>query len=209
LVGSATQLGGSGTARSFRADDDLAVDALDDFEYVAALKQFFPLSSDWSLALGISGAVGPNSSGRDGGSQLCGADVYLKWRPITAQSYQFVALHAEWFYRRRQAVDGVLHDTDGFAALSWRFAQRWSTAVRYEFGSPALDSDLNTAVDDLDPDWTRSRHRVSASGTFLPTEFSRIRLQAAVDRPGWQDDPIWAVFLVLGIVTGAHGAHTF
>jgi hypothetical protein len=102
LLASTTQLAGEETARSFRRDDDLEVNGLLDFEYVTALKQFFPLGDNWSLAWGLSGAFGPNSSGRAGGSQVYGTDVYLKWRPITYQSVQQVSLHAEWFYRRRQ-----------------------------------------------------------------------------------------------------------
>jgi hypothetical protein len=102
-----------------------------------------------------------------------------------------------------------VQDTEGFAALAWRFAQRWSLAARYEYGSPTLDTDLNTSMDDLDPDWTQARARVASSASFLPTEFSQLRVQAAVDMPGWKEDPIWAVFLALEVVTGAHGAHAF
>ncbi len=64
-------------------------------------------------------------------------------------------------------------------------------------------------VDYLDPEWVSERHRVAANLTFWPTEFSRIRLQGSVDVPTWQDTPIWAGFLALELVTGAHGAHTF
>lgn len=209
LVASTTQAGGAETARSFLSEDDLAVHGLADFEYVTALKQFFALGEDWSLAWGLSSAFGPNSSGRKGGSQLYGTDLYLKWRPITYQSAQQVSLQVEWFYRRRQQAESVVQDTEGFAALAWRFAQRWALAARYEYGSPALDTSFHTHMDDLDPDWTQPRSRVASSASFWPTEFSRLRLQTAVDVPGWKQTPVCAVFMALELVTGAHGAHAF
>jgi hypothetical protein len=209
LVGSATQAAGEGTTRSFFGDHDLGVHGVGDFEYVGAIKQFFPLSDDWSLAWGLSGAFGPNATGPDKRSEIYGTDVYLKWRPITYESHQIVALHAEWFYRRRHVPDAVLQDTEGFAALMWRFAMRWAVAARYEFGSPTLNTAFERTADYLDPEWIKSRQRVTADTTFWPTEFSRIRLQTSLDAPQWKNDPIWAVFLALEVVTGAHGAHPF
>src|SRR6185436_1278344 len=97
LVGSATRADGEGTARSFFGADNLGVDSLMDLLYVTALKQFFPLSDDWSLAWGLSGAFGPNSTGRDNRSEVYGTDVYLKFRPITYGSYTIVSLQSEWF----------------------------------------------------------------------------------------------------------------
>jgi hypothetical protein len=209
LVGSTTEAEGEGTARSFLGAEERSVDSLGDFEHIAALKQFFPLSDDWSLAWGLSAAFGPNPTGRDTHSQVYGTDIYLKWRPITYQSSQIVSLHAEWLYRRRQTLEGALQDTEGFAALMWRFAARWAIAARYEYGSPAVDGNFDRVADYLDPEWTEARHRVAANGTFWPTEFSRIRLQASVDVPGWKRDPTFALFLALEVVTGAHGAHAF
>jgi hypothetical protein len=209
LVGSTTDAEGEGTSRSFLGAEERTVNSLGDFEHMLALKQFFPLSDDWSLAWGLSGAFGPNPTGPDQHSQVYGTDLYLKWRPISYQSSQIVSLHAEWIYRRRQTPDGVLQDTEGFAALMWRFAARWAIAARYEYGSPAVDTDFDRSPDYLDPEWTGARHRVAANGTFWPTEFSRIRLQASVDAPEWQRDPTFALFLALEVVAGAHGAHAF
>ena len=209
LVGSVTDASGEGTARSFYGADDLGVHSPFDLQYTAGLKQFFPLGDDWSLAWGLSGASGPNPLGRDNRSEVYGTDLYLKWRPISFQSEQFVALHTEWFYRRRKVPESMLQDMTGFASVVFRFAQRWAVAGRYEYGSVALDAGFNAASDYLDPEWVADRTRGTASTTFWPTEFSRIRLQGSVDMPGWEDDPIWATFLALEVVTGAHGAHKF
>jgi hypothetical protein len=209
LVGSATEAAGEGTARSFYGANDLGVDGPLDVQYTAAIEQFFPLSDDWSLFWGLSAASGPNGTGRDNRSEVYGTDVYLKWRPITRASEQELEVQAEWMYRRRQVPLDVLQDLSGYAYVSFRFTKRWGAAVRYEHGSPVWDLDGSRTQDYLDPAWDGHRHRGSASLTYWPTEFSRLRVQGSSDVAAWLDEPIWAVFLQAEVVTGAHGAHTF
>ena len=210
LVASATEASGEGTTRSFQDENpDFFVQGPLDVQGTVALKQFFALSDDWSLLWGLSGAEGPNPTGPRTRSWIAGTDVYLKYRPLSGGSTTQVALQAEGFWRVREVPDGVLEDFGLYAYLSWRFAQRWTAAVRYELGTPARDGSGAVAADYLDPDWTANRQRFSATLTFRPTEFSRLRLQASVDRPGWWPRPNVAVLLTLGVAVGAHGAHTF
>ncbi len=201
ILASGTDAAGEGTARSFFGAEDLGVEGPLDFQYTAAIKQFFPLADDWSLAWGLSLAAGPNSTGRDNRTEIYGTDLYLKYRPITHGSYTVVSLDAEWMLRRRQVPDGVLQDHGLYASLFWRLARRWGVAARYEYVAGLGD-------DPLDEDWTDLRQRVSANVTFWPTEFSRLRAQYAYDLPGWLVGSHAAV-LALEISVGAHGAHAF
>jgi hypothetical protein len=210
IVGSVTDAAGEATARSFFGGEDLGVSTPLDFQFTLAVKQFFDLSANGSLFFGLSMATGPNPTGHDNRSEVYGTDLYLKYRPITYGSYTIVALQTEWFYRRRQIPNDVLQDVSGYAYLFWRFARRWGTALRYEYGGPALNIDGARSPDDyLDPFWTDHRQRVSANVTFWPTEFSRVRFQASVDHAGWREDPIFAAFMTLEFSVGAHGAHKF
>jgi hypothetical protein len=201
LVGSATDAAGEGTARSFYGGDDLGVNSPLDLQYTGAVKQFFPVSDNWSLSWGLSYATGPNSTGRDNRSEVYGTDLYLKYRPITEGSYTAVSLDAEWLLRRRQVPARVLQDHGLYAYLFWRFALRWAAAGRYETVS-------GVAGDSLDPEWEGTRHRVGANLTFWPTEFSRLRLQYDYDLPAWRSG-CHGVFLALEFAVGAHGAHKF
>ncbi|XXF81624.1 zinc-regulated TonB-dependent outer membrane receptor [Myxococcaceae bacterium GXIMD 01537] len=208
-VGSITDPVGASTARSFFGSEDLRILSPLDLQLTGALKQFFPLSDDWSLMWGLSTAIGPNPSGYRNYTNIFGTDVYLKYRPITGASNTSLALQAEVFYRRRQVPDDVLSDVSGYAQLVWRFSRRWATGARYEFGTPTRGQDGRIAADPLDPEWTADRQRVSADLTFWPTEFSRLRLQGATDFIGWRDKPDYSVFLALETVVGAHGSHAF
>jgi hypothetical protein len=209
VLGSATDASGEASARSFLGGGGGGVVSPLDFQFTGAVKQFFPLSDDLSLLWGLSTATGPNASGHRNYTNIFGTDVYLKYRPTTVASTTVLALQAELLYRRRQVPDDVLSDFNGYAQTSWRFSKRWATAARYEFGTPARDLDGRIAPDPLDPDWSEPRQRISANVTFWPTEFSRLRLQAATDRVGWRDEPDYSITLAFEAVMGAHGAHTF
>ena len=214
LVGSMTQ------------DSALEISHAGNLQGTMALKQFFTLSDDWSLMWGLSGIVGSDPSAPadpEGRSEIGGTDVYLKYRPLSGASTTIVSLQAEWFYRRREVLVAppapgreTLHDTGGFAALFWRFAQRWAAAARYELGTPSRTSagvvTPHCGVDEpmcIDSAFIADVQRVSANLTFWPTEFSRIRLQGAATLPGAGADTQWSVMTAFEFAVGAHGAHAF
>lgn len=209
LIGSVTDARGEETARSFFGESDARVLDPLDLQLTGALEQFFELSDDWSLLVGLSGATGPNASGHRTRSDVYGIDVYVKFRPITAASVTELTLQTELFYRRRQVPEDLLEDWNGYSQLLWHFDRRWETGVRYEYGTPAFGTGGLVVDDPLDPEWVEARERASLVLSFLPTEFSRLRLQTSVDLPRWRDRPEFSAFLALEIVAGAHGAHTF
>lgn len=206
VVGSVTEAAGGGTARSFYGNDDLGVRSPLDLQGTASLRQFYFLHRDWSLACGLSAMTGPNPTGRANRSDILGADLYLKYRPLEQGSFTIVALTAEAMQRRRQVPAGLLVDHGGYGALSWHIAQQWGAALRYDL---ATGTNTPGVVDYLDPDWTGDRGKWTANVTFWPTEFSRLRLQGSMDKPSWQPVPTYATFLTIETVIGAHGAHKF
>lgn len=207
---SVTDAAGEATARSFFGAQNLGVTSPLHLQTTGKLNQFFDLGDAVSLLWGLSAATGPNPTGRGNRTDVYGTDLYLKYRPALGGDPTTVVLQTEWFYRRRQIPRELLHDVSGYALASWRFAPRWAVAARYDYGAPALldSGERALARDALDPEWSSSRHRASASLTFWPTEFSRARLQGSVDLPGWRP-PLYAVFVAMEFSVGAHAAHSF
>lgn len=201
LSGSMTDAAGGSTARSFFGTTDLEVLSPADFQSTLALKQFFPFGSDWSLSWGLSGALGPNSTGATNRSEIYGTDLYVKYRPVQGDGFTTVSLTTEAVTRRRQIPGAVLVDHGGYLTAYWRFDQRWATAARYELVT-------GTANDYLDPTWTGDRQRTSANLTYQQSEFTRLRLQGNEDKFAWRE-PVYAVFLAFEVLVGAHGAHKF
>lgn len=209
LIGSQTMANGASTARSFYGGQDLGVDRISDLQSTLALKQFFPLSSDWSLYWGLSYAGGPNPTGSTNRTEIYGTDLYLRFFPASSASNQQLTLTLEVVERRRQVPDDIWIDHTGYAAVSHHFAPRWGWAARHELGLGARTAAGEVPVDTLDPAWTGPRHRSSANVTFWPTEFSRLRLQGQRDQVRWEAQTEYAGFLAVEFVTGAHGAHKF
>ncbi len=209
LLGSATDAAGAGTARSFWGADDLGVKRPQDLQLTGAVRQFFPVTDDWSILWGVSGAFGPNPSGHRNRSEIYGSDLYVKYRPIRIASPTTIALQVETLARRRQIPGNVLRDSGGYAHLLYRFAQRWSVAARGEWGSAVSGTEAGRFEDYLPSLWQGSRHRETAAVTFYPTEFSRLRLQGSRDADESGRPPIWGAMLALEVLAGAHGAHSF
>jgi hypothetical protein len=209
VVASGTSADGAETARSFLGSSDREVRSALDLLYVPTIKQFFALSDDWSLAWGLSGAFGPNDQGGSARSEIYGSDVYLKWRPANGTDMETLRVQLEAFYRRRHVAGGTLQDFNTFGSCALRFAQRWDAAARYEFGTPTLDTAGHVTADYLDPLITGKRQRVALALTHFPTEFSRLRVQGAVDLPDYLRKPIWSVMLSLEVAIGPHRPHPF
>lgn len=178
-----------------------------DILYMAALKQFFPLSDNWSLAWGLSSLFGPNVYGTHARAEIYGTDVYLKYRPIDQASFTIVSLIAEVLYRHRHGMEGPLSTADdvgGYAQLLWRFDQRWAIAGRYDMATGVAND-----PDPEDAGWDKPRHRGSLALTFWPSEFTRLRLQGNYAEALDRSQSVESLFLTFEFAAGAHGAHAF
>src|SRR6266404_5429287 len=178
---------------------------------------FFPVSETWSLTSGLSFASGKSSGllladgtpvGANRDSQLYGADVYLKWKPVNvAQGYQSLAFQAEAIFRHMSGGDGIQDEWDGgaYAQIVAQFARRWFLGIRGDvIGIPSSSVLPRT-------------QRIGGSLTFQGSEFSRVRLYVEAEHADNTSallpmlNPQWApaAFLQLEYSIGAHGAHPY
>jgi hypothetical protein len=157
---------------------------------IVRLAQFFSLTDETTLGVGLSGALRDEGAGTF--RELAGADLYLRWRPPATRTA--VTLQGELLGRR--LTGGGSEDWGGYAQLFWRAGPYYGAGVRYDQAP-------------VDPaDGTGKERRVSAIATWYASEFQRLRLQLTRDeraggREGWEA----LVHLEFGI--GAHGAHPF
>ncbi len=170
--------------------------------YTLGLRQFFDLSVDTGLAWGLTAQLGPNGTGNGNRTEIYSTDLYLRWRPSGGSDRMALSWTFEAMMRRRQVPGDIRLDAGGYTQLVWNIDAAWEVGARYGFvtGFPG---------DDLLPEATDHRHRVSAQVTYRPSHFSRLRLQGSWDRPLYQDEPIFAGFLALELLIGAHGAHEY
>jgi hypothetical protein len=190
-------------ARSYLGADDIGVKTPLDLLGTFTLKQFFPLTDDWSFFFGMSAQTGPNASGNLNRTEIYGVDAMLRLRPPMSDVRWSLNLEVEAMLRGRQVPFAVLYDAGGYAQVVWEIDPQWESGVRYEIVT-------GVASDPLDPQWSDARHRGALQLTYYPSHFSRLRLQSSVDAPTWANaTPVLAVFATLEVLVGAHGSHDY
>lgn len=202
VIASATDAAGGASAISFFGGDDLGIETPADLLYTMAVRQFFDISDDVGLAWGVSTQQGPNSTGNGNRTEIYNTDLYLRWRPSNSPSRMSLSWTLEGMIRRRQVPGDIRVDTGGYTQLVWNINPYWEVGGRYGFvsGSPE---------DDLMPEATEDRHRVTTQITYRPSHFSRLRLQGNRDQPLYRDEPIWVGMLQAEFLVGSHGAHDY
>ncbi len=204
LTASSTMATGACCARSFYGGQDLGVNSPTDLLYTTRMEHFFALSDSFSLLWGTSAQFGPNPTGLGNRTEIYATDLYLRWRPLNNPSRTSVSLQVEAMHRRRQTAGDILVDNGGYGQLVWDINFRHALGVRYDFVEG-----IAGGLDTIDPEWTENRQRATAQWTFYPSHFSRLRLQAGYDNPGWYERPILIAMLGAEVLIGAHGAHGY
>jgi hypothetical protein len=219
--------GNGETAASFRNEDsidihggqpvDRTLRGPQDLLFVPRIASAFDLNDTQTLVAGLSGAFGPNNSGRHADTQIYGADLYWKWRPLNAQQgFPFVSWQTEALLRRYDAASRTtpddppgtavalpaetLTDWGFYTQLLYGFHLGWVAGLRAEF----VSGDTGAFSSDQRID----RTRVSPNLTYYPTEFSKLRVQYNYDHRQHAGDD-HSAWLQLEFLLGAHAAHKF
>ena len=203
--------GQSGVSRSQWAD---RIEGLDDLIWSPRLVQFFDLTDDLALQVGLSGSFArspyPDPMSQDTGNRswVYGGDLFFKWRPIGAgdTGFFFVAWTTEAWLRELEVPGDLWKDAGGYSELLLGLSREWQAAARFELwrrlagGAP----DAINGRAPVGPETVRGE----ASLSFMPSHYSRLRLEYGVeDIEGYDQNHL--VVLQLEVSAGAHGTHTY
>jgi len=201
-----SELGGfrSSSFASIDSSPSQVTRSVADLAYAGRVESFSELSSDWSLLLGASGATGRAMLAPSEHAALYGADAYLKWRPISrGEGERALSLTLEAVLRDTPTPSDRLRDFGGYAELAAQLTQRWVVGLRAEL----CDVGQGTPPPAAGP--LGRERRGALSLTFLPTHFSKVRIEGdVIDEPA-RGAPVFAGFLQVEVSAGAHGAHAF
>ena len=155
-----------------------------------------------------------------GDSETIGLNAVYKWSPNGNPKNRHFVLQAEYFQREENGnveLEGsnplesaaVDIDQSGFYVQGiYKFAPHWRAGLRYD----RLSSDNRSSDEEVleeaglsDEGVTPTRYTVMTE--WVPSEFSRVRLQYSRDESSENPDNQW--FLQFTMSLGAHGAHTF
>lgn len=209
-----------------------------DFLFSPRYQASFELTDAQTLVVGASAAVGPNASGSDTRTEIVGADLFWKWKPVNhSGGFPFVSWQTEVMLRRYEvgAFSNAAADTDGsgvingsevdlygdqtvcslsrerlvdygfYSQVAYGFRKGWIAALRGDWVDARRGDYERRFGLDLD---RAARWRISPSLSWLPSEFSKVRLQYNYDQRQQLgvDHSVWLQF---EFSLGAHAAHKF
>jgi hypothetical protein len=177
--------------------------------YAATLEQYWDLTENASLLLGLAFATGkafdctavPAGTPCDPAaaasprSALYGGSLYFQWKPPTvARTYSSLRWTTELF--ARSLGDGGPTEAAGYTEAVLQVARRFYLGGRFDLtGIPSGPS-------------VPRRYGGAAAVTFAASEFSRVRLYLQ-ELTGAGVDAVTVAFLQAEFSIGAHGAHAF
>ena len=163
--------------------------------WLGRLRGYQDVTESTNLDVGSSFAWGHNDVGPDFTTRLVGVDATIRYRPLRRAIYRRFLGRTEFFWSRREQLDGAVSAFGMYASGDYQFARRWFTGMRYDWSERAEDSSLV----DKGP---------SFLVTFWPSEFSQIRGQYRRLRYAEGSTANEVLFQFLFSI-GAHGAHVF
>lgn len=170
---------------------------------VARFKNLFDLSDASTLEFGLSGATGDNRL--EDRTDLYGADLTLKWRPVAGGRETSVAWTTEYVARTVNERGGARTDANGLSTwVQYQFARRWWTQARAEW-LRAEESGAVMVSAALPP----HTNKWSVLIGFVPTEYSAFRVQYDTSKVSGAAEDEHRVLGQLNFSIGAHPAHLY
>lgn len=191
-----------GTAQLFRGDSDgvFVASRRQDVSVVGHLRAYRDITESTNIDLGLSYARGHNAFGTKFLTNLYGADVTLRWKPLRRAIYHSAVWRTELFWSQRDqlspaALFQVQRAFGLYSSVDYRLNRRWTVGGRFDRSGRAANANLTD-------------NGFSAILTYWPSEFSQVRGQYRFGRLAEGTDA--NEFLLQFIfVLGAHGAHPF
>jgi hypothetical protein len=164
------------------------------FIYLGHLKNFFTVSANATLELGLSGISGPNDSGRV--TNIAAGDLTYKWKPVIMNTYKSVTWQSEFYYSDAAYTNTVSKNSMGlYSFIDYQLSKRWFLTGRYDYAQKPFDKKIVEQAYSLTAGWDA-------------TEFSKIEIEAKTTDSTIQSR-YYQAWLRWIFVIGSHGAHQY
>jgi hypothetical protein len=171
---------------------------MEDFVYTARILNGFDFGKDFELLWGLSGAWGQSPYKGGGRSDLYGTELRLNWIPTPKKVA--VGMTVEYLIRKMDVPEGTLLDHGGYIELDALVHPEWMLGFRADYTDV-----ISGVMPESEQLWGRE-WRAGVSTTFVPTVFSKLRLQYEIRHRGSLSH---AVFLQLEVGAGEDVSYQF
>ena len=164
------------------------------FVYLGHLKNFFTLTDNATLELGLTGILGPNDSSRT--TSIAAADLTYKWKPVQMNTYRSLTWQSEFYYSNAGMPGMVSKKSFGlYSFIQYQLSKRWFLTGRYDYAQKPYDKSIVEKAFSLTAGW-------------YATEFSKMEFELKTTDNNVQSSYCQA-WLRWIFVIGAHGAHQY
>ncbi|MCX6291384.1 MAG: hypothetical protein NT126_06420 [Bacteroidetes bacterium] len=167
---------------------------------LAHLKNFWDLTANATLELGLTGISGANFT--DHQTNVGAADLTYKWKPVKYNTYKSFTFQNEIYFSHAQFDSLTVNSIGLYSLMNLQVSKRWFVTARYDYtNKPSSVQFVEQA----------------ASTTFgwYATEFQKIELQGKAtfanqpDALNNYEKNFTQIFLRWIFVIGTHGAHQY
>ncbi|MEK7474071.1 MAG: hypothetical protein AAB152_00415 [Candidatus Coatesbacteria bacterium] len=201
-----------GAYQALPADPDHALDfgavSRGNMPGLAHLKNLVDVDDDTTLEVGGSAIEGLGSDGMH--HAVWGADLTVRNVPLRQSNERGWTVQAEFLHK--EAYGGGVYDQEAFGwygSLQYRWAQTWWTGVRVQEAYRSFTDTLLDSTGTPEPGYTRG---ASANISYLPSEFSQIRLEYSALRATGVDGSRALdrrLMLQFSFIIGFHALHAY
>ncbi len=165
-----------------------------EFLYLAHIKNFFDLTENATLELGLTGLTGPNDSSYS--TSLGALDLTYKWKPLRFNTYQSIVWQTEAFFSKADyGGDASVRSLGLYSFLTYQLEKRWFLTARFDYSNqPFSNSFIERAY--------------SATAGWYATEFQKIEFEVKSTSSSVQSDFNQAMLRWIFVI-GSHGAHQY
>jgi hypothetical protein len=164
------------------------------------LKNFWDLTANATLELGISGISGENLSTHS--TKIAAADLTYKWKPVKYNTYKSFTFQNELFYSHAEFDSSIVKAIGWYSLISMQVSKRTFVTARYDYTNKPSSTEFKEQA-------------VSATLGWYATEFQKIEIEGkytSANQLDYQNNfekKITQVLLRWIFVIGTHGAHQY
>jgi hypothetical protein len=158
------------------------------------LKNFFDLSANATLEVGLSGITGANQF--DFRTNVAAIDLTYKWKPVRFNTYKSFTWQSEaWFSNANISSEEVVNTFGMYSFINFQFSKRWFFTGMYSYSNMP---------------YSASNYENSYSTTvgWYATEFQKMEIEGKAITGNIGDDRYQILFRWIFVI-GTHGAHQY
>ena len=174
--------------------------AKNNFLYLTHFKNFWDLSANATLELGLSGMSGENLAKNI--TNIGAVDLTYKWKPIQYNTYKSVTFQNEFYYSTAILDSSTVKALGFYSLLNVQVAKRWFLAGRFDYSNNPYSAQFVQESGSLTLGW-------------YATEFQKIEVEGkytAMNEALPENDNeknFMQAYLRWIFVIGSHGAHQY